>query len=240
MCALSTAHPPSLAEPRLLLPSLGVAETTAASMEKTEPTHAEHPFNNPVYCGASRTSRHPSPCMHGTPEAVRVSTHKQRKRSTAVSWSCEGSPLSWARSRGPSLALLRLSPDCDSDWTTSRYCQYSAAASQRPVLDRSLSCHVQVCAGGCCSAAGTFCYRPGSGFSAGTADRPAPAAAAFGASGPGAAPPAPATYTPECGKDQGEPKQAGKTDVEEVSFYISATIAEAGSRLGSYSRSPAL
>lgn len=80
----------------------------------------------------------------------------------------------------------------------------------------ALSCHVRDCAGGCCSAAGTFCYRPGSGFSGGRADRPAPAAAAFGASGLGAAPPAPATYTPESRKDQVEPKQPIKTDVGEV------------------------
>lgn len=75
--------------------------------------------------------------------------------------------------------------------------------------------------GGCWSAAGTFCYCPGSVFSGGTADRPAPAAAAFGASGLGAAPQAPSTYTPECGKDQVEPK---------LYFNNSATIADAGSR----------
>lgn len=143
-----------------------------------------------------------------------VSTHKQ-EAFDSVSLSCEGSPLSLARSRGRSPALLRLSPRRDPDRTLSRYCQDS-------VPDCSLSCHARACAGGCCSAAGTFCYRPGSGFSGGTADRPAPAAAAFGASGPGAAPPAPATYTPECGKDQVEPKQARKSDVEEVYFHISS------------------
>lgn len=61
------------------------------------------------------------------------------------------------------------------------------------------------------SAVGLFCYCPGSGFAGGTAGRPAPAAAASGASGLGAAPRAPAIYTPECRKGQVEPKTVVST-----------------------------
>lgn len=62
-----------------------------------------------------------------------------------------------------------------------------------------------------CSVAGQFYYCPGSGFAGGTAGRPAPAAAASGASGLGAAPRAPAIYTPECRKGQVEPKTVVST-----------------------------
>lgn len=57
-----------------------------------------------------------------------------------------------------------------------------------------------------CFVAGLFCYYPNSGFAEETADRPAPAAAVSGASGLGAAPLAPAIYTPEYRKGQVEAK----------------------------------
>lgn len=86
--------------------------------------------------------------------------------------------------------------------------QRSAVVLLYPVQGSAgaLSSPVRGSLGVWCSVAGLFCYCPGSGFAGGTAGRPAPAAAASGASGLGAAPQAPAIYAPECRKGQVEPK----------------------------------
>lgn len=94
--------------------------------------------------------------------------------------------------------------------------QRSAVVSLYPVQGSAgaLSSPVRGSLGVWCSVAGLFCYYPGSGFAGGTAGRPAPAAAASGASGLGAAPQAPAIYTPECRKGQVEPKTAKRKMLE--------------------------
>lgn len=86
--------------------------------------------------------------------------------------------------------------------------QRSAVVLLYPVQGSAgaLPCRVRGSVGVWCSVAGLFCYYPGSGFAGGRAGRSAPAAAVSGASGLGAAPQAPAIYTPKCRKGQVEPK----------------------------------